>query len=294
MLLAPLVTLANWVNEFHKWSVDNLESIIGDVYNISGTCLIFFFFLLVIADLKKTSLGIKANTNDRLSYLRYWYNNGGVMIMSYDFYRNILGNQKLTDQAKDECYKMLTDPGPDIVILDEGHRIKNINSSITNLIYQIQTKSRICLTGYPLQNNLMEYFYMINFVAPNLLGSREQFKASFKTVIEKCYADSTESRKLQAAVKLYVLQLLTSSVTHRRDGSILAAELPVKREYIVRFKMSHAQFEGYMNLVKYADESESPLIGLILLRALCNHPKVLEMVNMFFFFDTYSLDLITE
>lgn len=215
----------------------------------------------------------------RLNFLKYWYNEGGIMLMSYEAFRNILTHPKLKEDAKNEHYRMLINPGPDIVILDEAHRIKNINSSITNLIYQINTKSRICLTGYPLQNNLMEYYYMINFVAPNLLGSREQFKASFKTLIEKCYADSPKSRKLQAAVKMYVLQLVTNKVAHRRDDSILKAQLPVKHEYVIRFKMSPAQFEGYTHLLRYAEESESALVGLIILRALCNHPKVLEMVT---------------
>lgn len=39
LILAPLITLENWVNEFRKWHVDGFSSILGQVFNFSG---IFF------------------------------------------------------------------------------------------------------------------------------------------------------------------------------------------------------------------------------------------------------------
>lgn len=77
---------------------------------------------------------------------------------------------------------------------DEGHLLKNEDSDIYKAMNQISTRRRIMLTGTPLQNNLFEFFTMVQFVAPGQLGTKMEFGKNFVKVLEKGQTvDSTQS-----------------------------------------------------------------------------------------------------
>ena len=63
----------------------------------------------------------------------------------------------------------------------KGHTLKNSSSKITGSLQLMPTKRRILVTGTPIQNNLEEFFVLVDIVNPGLLGSL----ASFKTIYEK-------------------------------------------------------------------------------------------------------------
>ncbi|KAG0764140.1 hypothetical protein G6F29_008392 [Rhizopus arrhizus] len=253
LILAPLITLSNWTNEFRKWHVEGFTTVLGQVFNFGD-----------IAATRRES---------RIKYLQYWYTNGGVMLMNYDQLRYLIVN---SSKSEDEYYKYLINPGPDVVVLDEGHRIRNAGSQISQIISEFRTRARICLTGYPLQNHLLEYYYMLDFVAPGILGPKETFKSYFTFYIEKSYADSSKSIRQKAASRLYTLQLLTEEVAHRRDATTLQKDLPFKTEYVVSFKMTDVQRLGYINALKSIEHQGSLIDHLFILRTICNHPKILQ------------------
>jgi len=56
--------------------------------------------------------------------------------------------------------------GPDLVVCDEGHVLKNDATGLSKATNQIKSRRRIVLTGTPLQNNLIEcecsIYYALN------------------------------------------------------------------------------------------------------------------------------------
>ncbi|VDO56459.1 unnamed protein product [Onchocerca flexuosa] len=156
LIIVPKNVVLNWYNEFEKW-LDN-ENIDRDLATIN---------IMELDSLK--------DYNSRRLALQNWFENDepSVMIIGYDMFRiltqgdNDKGkkridgmkktakNKKLTKMQPD-FRKFLQNPGPDLIICDEAHKLKNDDSALAKTMLKIRTKRRLCLTGTPLQNNLME------------------------------------------------------------------------------------------------------------------------------------------
>ncbi len=63
------------------------------------------------------------------------------------------------------------------IVVDEGHRLKNIDCVLMREIKKIPSDARMVLTGTPLQNNLAELWALLNFVLPDLFGDLSTFQS---------------------------------------------------------------------------------------------------------------------
>ena len=66
-----------------------------------------------------------------------------------------------------------------LLVVDEGHRLKNADSKLAEVLRGYAFKRRLLLTGTPIQNSLAELWALLNFVLPELFGSADTFDTWF-------------------------------------------------------------------------------------------------------------------
>lgn len=81
-----------------------------------------------------------------------------VLIISYESFRNYSN--------------ILTESEVGLLLCDEGHRLKNCENQTYSALMGLKTKRRVLLSGTPIQNDLTEYYSLIHFVNPGMLGTR--------------------------------------------------------------------------------------------------------------------------
>uniref|UniRef100_A0A6P5JXI0 Transcriptional regulator ATRX-like n=1 Tax=Phascolarctos cinereus TaxID=38626 RepID=A0A6P5JXI0_PHACI len=225
LVVCPLNTALNWINEFKKWQ----EGLEDD------------------KKLKVSELATMKSPQDRSILLQKWQDSGGVMVIGYEMYRNLVqGRNVKSKKLKTVFNKTLVDPGPDFVVCDEGHILKNEASAVSKAMNLIRSKRRIILTGTPLQNNLIEYHCMVNFVKENLLGSITDFRNRFINPIQngQC-ADSTTTNVQVMKKRAHILYEMLAGCVQRKDCTTLAEFLPPKHEYVLAVRMTSIQCKLY-------------------------------------------------
>lgn len=182
----------------------------------------------------------------------YEYDGGGVLILGYDMFRILLtkytaDNNDTDDDTEGQIIKKcLKNPGPDLVICDEGHTLKSDKTSLSNVLSEIRTMRRIALTGTPLQNNLDEYYCMVQFIKPYLLGTMKEFRNRFSNPIKNGeYIDSTPDDIHTMRCRSYILHTLLDGCIQRASMSVLEKFLKPKSEFVVYIRLTNVQVVLY-------------------------------------------------
>ncbi|CAE6425485.1 unnamed protein product [Rhizoctonia solani] len=65
------------------------------------------------------------------------------------------------------------------IVVDEGHRLKNMNCKLIQELKQYPSANRLILTGTPLHNNLAELWPPLNFILPDIFNDLRLFQQWF-------------------------------------------------------------------------------------------------------------------
>jgi DNA repair and recombination protein RAD54 and RAD54-like protein len=253
IIVCPSSLVKNWYNEFGKW--------LGNRVN----CL-----AIANESKEKTTESLTtfmANRSARCG--------APVLIISYETFR---------------LYSHILNTGEvGLVLCDEGHRLKNCENLTYQALMGLQTKRRVLLSGTPIQNDLTEYYSLLHFVNPGMLGTINEFRKQYeRAILIGQDAHSTDKEREKAGERLKDLTAMVEKCMIRRTSALLTKYLPVKFEMVVCINMTQVQKDLYKNFLKSdtvrkalinKDDgkpggSATALSNITSLRKICNHPDL--------------------
>ncbi|GAG91815.1 unnamed protein product, partial [marine sediment metagenome] len=128
------------------------------------------------------------------------------------------------------------------LIIDESQNMKNYTSQQTQAINKLRSQYRICLSGTPIENRLLELWSLFNFLNPSLLGNREEFQEKFIIPIER-FQNQEAIDDLKTIIAPFIMRRVKS------DKSIIK-DLPLKNEMKIVIELTKEQVKLYKNLIK--------------------------------------------
>ena len=271
VIVCPSSLVRNWANEFDKWLGKGALTPLAVDGNIGGGKG------GAKANVGSMSSASGANNGPVAAAIRQWAQATGrqivrpALIISYEtLRRNIVELQQ-------------TEIG--LLLADEGHRLKNGDSLTFTALDSLNVKRRVILSGTPIQNDLSEYFSLLNFANPGLLGTRVEFRKNYELdILRGRDADATDDQVKLGEKKLNEMAKLVGPLIIRRTNDILSKYLPVKYEHVVFCKMMPIQHDIYKYFIMSPEIKKllrgvgsQPLKAIGLLRKLCTHPDLLDL-----------------
>ncbi|MEY4066709.1 MAG: hypothetical protein RIR26_2917 [Pseudomonadota bacterium] len=175
-------------------------------------------------------------------------------------------------------FEFLTKCPIELVILDEAHLVKNQSTRTYRAAVRLGSRMRLCLTGTPLENDLMELKNLFDYIAPNYLGTDSEFRKKYMS-----------EKRLNAFADLE-LQRLIHPFKLRRNKRDVLKELPDKVEDIRHCNLNRRQVELYnealslrgKELIEVLESEQGPIpyvhifSVISFLKQICNDPALLD------------------
>lgn len=188
-----------------------------------------------------------------------------VFITSYGLIRN--DNDEYEDKNFELC------------VIDEAQTIKNYQAGMTKEIKKIKARTKIALTGTPVENSVMELWSIFDFIMPGYLNSVNKFREYYgiKDVDE---ASLERLSRLNYQIKPFIL---------RRKKIDVTKDLPDKIENTIYLDLPDYQKALYLKVLRESKEEMEELILkegfkkarfkilqlLMKLRQICIDPNIL-------------------
>jgi superfamily II DNA or RNA helicase len=184
------------------------------------------------------------------------------------------------------------------LVLDEAQVIKNHKAKASQLVRQLNTRHRLCMTGTPMENHLGELWAQFDFLMPGFLGDAATFRKRFRTPIEN-HGDAEQHARLAKRIAPFLL---------RRRKVDVAKELPDKTEIIRTVTLGGEQAALYESIRLSMEKKVRDAIAarglarshitildaLLKLRQTCCDPRLLSLSQAKLVKSSAKLELLME
>ena len=160
-----------------------------------------------------------------------------------------------------------------VAVIDEAKAIKNPGAKQTRAVKALRARTRLALTGTPVENRLGDLWSLFDFLSPGLLGTAKDFGNVTKALAKREHDAYAPLREL---VRPYILRRLKS------DKRVIA-DLPDKTELRTFCNLTKTQAALYTEAVealrRKLDAAEgiarrgAVLAALMGFKQICNHPS---------------------
>lgn len=133
------------------------------------------------------------------------------------------------------------------IVIDEAHRIKNVDSILSQIVRAYTSRGRLLITGTPLQNNLKELFALLNFICPEIFVKYEDLDAFLHK--DATGADEEEERSKKVVEALH--KILRPFLLRRVKSDVEKNLLPSTSSSVILAKPANGSFrEGDQHLCR--------------------------------------------
>jgi len=159
------------------------------------------------------------------------------------------------------------------VVIDEGHRLKNVNCGLCKALDRLDSPFRVLLTGTPLQNCLKELIALLQYILPSV---------PIHDHILQPPAHVSNTKALDRRLISQARTLLNTCMIRRIKSEVEASLLP-KIEYVLKPPLTRLQKTWYRSFL-VEDGLAAGLLNryqlvhkISQLSKVANHPKALAL-----------------
>ncbi|GIL43572.1 hypothetical protein Vafri_1202, partial [Volvox africanus] len=245
IIVCPTSLVSNWDNECTKWLQGRLKT---------------------LAMCESSREDVVAN----IGMFLHPSNVYKVLIISYETFR--MHAERF--QVPHAC---------DLLLCDEAHRLKNDATLTNRALDNLPCKRRVLLSGTPMQNHLDEFFAMVDFCNPGVLGLPAQFRKYYELpILAGREPDAAPEEVVLGEERSRELSGLTNNFILRRTNKLLSQHLPPKVIEVVCCRLTDLQRQLYGHFLQSKaarrvlnGRTSGVLSAITSLKKLCNHPKLI-------------------